>query len=419
MFFKFWANTRGNVAIVFTLVLPVLLTAAGFSVDYAVWAGQKSKLQGIADATAVAAARELYMANADVSQLTAIATNFANAQPIDHEVYGSLTVTANVLDSVQSQNDPVAAVEVEVTQARTSYFTSMLSGSFSPLAATAVARVLGGGRLCALGLKESGTTIMLTQHALVTATTCSVYSNSTSSSGIDAGMKSSIDAELICSAGGTDGGASNFSPSPTTDCPQIEDPLAARPAPVVGACDYDDTEIKHETTTLYPGVYCGGLSISSNSDVIMEDGIYVIKDGPFSVTSNSTVFGEGVGFYLTGDDAVYNFGSQSDINFSAPIDGPLAGILFFEDRDAPPLRRHVISSKKADNLLGTVYLSRGIFVVATNNKVAQDSAYTAIIANRFELSKKPNIYLNSDYGSTDVPVPSGIGPVGGNIALMR
>ena len=60
----------------------------------------------------------------------------------------------------------------------------------------------------------------------------------------------------------------------------------------------------------------------------MENGIYVIKDGPFSVTSNSTVFGEGVGFYLTGDDAVYNFGSLSDINFSAPEDGPMAGMLF-------------------------------------------------------------------------------------------
>ena len=417
---QFWDNTRGNVAIVFTLVLPVLLCTAGFGIDYAVWTGQKGKLQGIADATAVAAARELYMANADVSQLTAIATSFANAQPIDHSVHGSLTVTANVLDLDEDEDDQMAAIEIEVSQARTSYFASMFSQNSAPLSATAVARVLGGGRLCALGLDNSASaTIMLTQSAEITATQCSVYSNSTSSSGIDAGMSSSIDAELICSAGGTDGRASNYSPSPTTDCPQIEDPLSARPAPVVGACDYNDTVIKHDTTTLYPGVYCGGLSISAYSDVVMVDGIYIIKDGPFSVTSNSTVFGEEVGIYLTGDNAVYNFGSLSDINFSAPEDGPMAGILFFEDRDAPALRRHVISSRKADNLLGTIYLPRGIFVVSTNNKVAQDSAYTAIIANRIELSKAPNIYLNTDYADTDVPVPSGVGPVGGNIVLTR
>ncbi|MGI9414083.1 MAG: pilus assembly protein, partial [Hyphomicrobiales bacterium] len=192
------------------------------------------------------------------------------------------------------------------------------------------------------------------------------------------------------------------------------------PAPFVGSCDHKDLVVKNKngSTTLSPGVYCGGISIQ-HGDVEFEPGVYIIKDGSFSITANSTVVGEYVGFYLTGDNAVYDFGSNSDINFSAPRDGPLAGILFFEDRDAPLMRRHVIKSKRADNLLGTIYLPSGVFVVETNNKVADQSAYTAVIARRIELSKKPNLYLNADYGSTDVPVPSGLGPVGGNIFLAK
>lgn len=430
MLSKFFRDVRGHFAVFFALGAPVLIAAAGLAVDYTAWTRQQAKLQGIADATAIAAAREFYMANAEIGQVNAIANVFANAQLMGDTGNGAVSVNASVLNGVDGNGDQAAAIQVDVSQSRTGYFTAAISGSFKPLEATAVARVLGGGRLCVIGLDEdAGTTIETRQNAKVTATECAVYSNSTSPSGIDAGGSSEILAELICSAGGVYGGPSNFTPGPTTDCPQIEDPLSGRPAPAFGGCDHTNVVIKNSdddddddegggTINLDPGVYCGGIKIQHGA-VHFEAGIYIIRDGPLQITSNSSVTGGHVGFYLTGANAVLDFGSNSDIDFTAPKDGEMAGILFFEDRAAPPDRRHVIKSKKADNLLGTIYLSRGIFVVETNNKVAQDSAYTAIIANKIELSKKPNLYLNADYNATDVPVPDGIGPVGGNIYLER
>ena len=422
MRFKFWNDTCGQIAIVFSLTLPVLLSAIGIAVDYTAWTRQQAKLQGIADATAIASARELYMANADISQVNAIANTFANAQLMGDTSDGPVSVLAMVKDDASTDGERVAAVQVDVSQGRTAYFTGFIAGNMAPLGATAVARVLGGGRLCVIGLdSDASTTIELTQRAQVTATECAVYSNATSVSGIDAGGMSQLAAELICSAGGTYGGPSNFSPEPLTDCPEIEDPLSERPAPTYSGCDYSDLRVESGefvVTRLDPGVYCGGIEIK-DSRVEFRSGVYIIKDGPLKIVANAQAWGENVGFYLTGDNAVYNFGSQSDIDFSAPSDGQLAGILFFEDRNAPEGRRHVISSKRADNLLGTIYLSRGVFVVSTNNKVAQDSAYTAVIANRIELSKSPNLYLNADYGATDIPVPNGIGPVGGNVYLER
>lgn len=56
----------------------------------------------------------------------------------------------------------------------------------------------------------------------------------------------------------------------------------------------------------------------------------------------------------------------------------------------------------------SIYLSRGELLIDPNSAVAKDSAYTAIIAHRLELTEGPELILNSDYGATDVPVPAGI-----------
>lgn len=71
----------------------------------------------------------------------------------------------------------------------------------------------------------------------------------------------------------------------------------------------------------------------------------------------------------------------------------------------------VIKSQKARNLLGTIYLPNGNLIIDTNNKIAEDSAYTAIVARRLILRNKPDLVLNTDYSSTTVPVPQGVGPV--------
>ena len=102
------------------------------------------------------------------------------------------------------------------------------------------------------------------------------------------------------------------------------------------------------------------------------------------------------------------FDSGSTIDLTAPKDGLLAGILFFEDRKALPLRIHRIGSNNARNLVGTIYLPLGILFVDANAPVADNSAYTALVVRSLQLSKGPNLVLNSDYKSTSIPVPDGL-----------
>ena len=63
-------------------------------------------------------------------------------------------------------------------------------------------------------------------------------------------------------------------------------------------------------------------------------------------------------------------------------------------------------------LLGTFYLSQGKLVIDADKPIADRSAYTIIVARQVQLFSGPNLVLNTDYGSTDIPVPAGVGPSG-------
>ena len=153
--------------------------------------------------------------------------------------------------------------------------------------------------------------------------------------------------------------------------------------------------------------------------VNFEPGIYVIKDGPLAFAAKAQVTGEHVSFYLVGDQSVFSAESESFVYLTAPKDGDMAGILFFEDRDAPLLRDHVVMSDDARVLLGTFYLPRGRLVIRTSRPIADKSAYTAIVAYQVAVDLNSRLVINADYDATDIPVPEGVGPVGGNIVLTQ
>ena len=86
----------------------------------------------------------------------------------------------------------------------------------------------------------------------------------------------------------------------------------------------------------------------------------------------------------------------------------MAGLLFFEDANSTLFRIHNIRATNAFNLTGTIYLPRGFLLVDPAATVAAKSAYTAIIAKRLLVENGPSLVLNTDYASTQVPVPDGI-----------
>jgi hypothetical protein len=276
------------------------------------------------------------------------------------------------------------------------------------------------GNLCLLAL-ESGRkpeAISLNSNARLTGLDCSVFSNSTDRHGIKAADSAMVDAEFVCSAGGIDGKHAHFKKPPTTDCPPVFDPLLERQPPYVGPCQYNKTEVKSKIQALQPGVYCDGLKVTSSAVVSLRPGTYIIQGGKLLVEKGGTLEGRDVSFYLAGKESSFEFAYDSTISLEAPTSGEMAGILIFDDR-AGKFDKHKIFSNNARNLLGTVYLPNGALYIDAQRPIADRSAYTVIVARTVELYDGPNLVLNSDYKSTNVPVPKGVGPSGATITLSK
>lgn len=81
--------------------------------------------------------------------------------------------------------------------------------------------------------------------------------------------------------------------------------------------------------------------------------------------------------------------------------------------------RQLIASDDARNLLVTIYFPNGLLHVAGKSPIAAQSAYTIIVARKIRIDEGPDMVLNTGYDKTDVPVPDGVGPVNGNVALVN
>ena len=223
-----------------------------------------------------------------------------------------------------------------------------------------------------------------------------------------------------CSAGGVQGAAKNFTTQPTTDCRQVEDPLAARGIPAPAPCNFTNKVVSNFITILSPGVYCGGIDIKDNANVLFKEGTYVIKDGELKSSLRGISAGKGVTFVFVGEGSRFAFDNTTRISFSAPETGPYAGILFYQDPATVNTTTFEISSEKAGKLLGTIYLPNGIFKVHASNPIGKESAYTVIVARKLDIGKEAELFINADYASTSVPVPEGVGPMGqGNARLTN
>ena len=393
-------SVAGSIAVSAAVASPVLLAASGLAIDYVTLQMKRGELQAAADASALGGAKELALAGSSDQAIKSVVASYV---AMEFSGSGSVVTSAAEIDR------KTGTLRVEVEEAWTPAFAQYLNAAITPIKVDATASLVGSTNICVLALDGAITkAIHLDKNAKLQANGCAVYSNSTHAQGIRLDLDSSLTASLVCSAGGVKAKTTSVKPTPTTDCPVVPDPLASRAAPIPGSCDQSGLIIASGTRNLTPGTYCGGLQIRGTATVTFAPGTYIIKDGKFLVKDTAKITGEHVGFYLLGNASVIDFKDQASVSLTGAIDGDMAGLLFFEDRAAPTDRQHHIQSTKVTELTGTIYLPRGYLQVDPNTPVAEDSAYTAIIARRLELSEGPELILNSDYGSTDVPVPAGI-----------
>jgi hypothetical protein len=302
-----------------------------------------------------------------------------------------------------------ASVTVSITEDWNPFFGSFLGVKMTPIRLQATAQLVGEANVCVLALDPAlAGAVAMDNSAKIEAAGCAVHSNSLHAKGIELKNKAAINSPLVCSAGGIDDKNKSTVSSSRTDCPVMDNPLALRPEPAVGTCDFTDRTISGGTHVLTPGVYCGGLKIEGNALASFEAGTYVIRDGMFHIADNSTVTGKDTGFFLTGKDSYLKFEGDASISLSGAESGPLTGLLFFASPKKPAGYDHLIRATKVQDLTGTIYLPEGSLRVDPNAAVGEKSAYTAIVVKSLRVEKGPTLVLNTNYSDTKVPVPAGI-----------
>ncbi|MBX9931741.1 MAG: hypothetical protein K2Y56_09425 [Methylobacterium sp.] len=445
-------NSQGNVLLLFALLLPILMAASAAALDYGAVVKRRGELQRAADTGSISGVNTFKLANADDAAAIRAAVSVTTSQAAAQAPQGTSTrVSAEVLGNHSS-------VRVNVSETVPLTFAKLLPIPEIVLTVNATAKLVGTTRLCLLALDtKAKKAFSAEKNARLAAPDCSIYSNSKSQEGISAGDGAVATALTMCSAGGYKGTSMNFVPPPATDCPPLKDPLASRASPPIGSCIVlggsanvnaaDPTKpvkIVKGVYTLDPGTYCNGLEITDGALVTLRPGVYVMLNGALVVKKKAAMAGENVGFFFTGDKGGLLFDKDSIISLTAPKDGPMASLLFFEQRSvvspaappepdgllgtvpvppAPPtdtpLRQYRIISDNARMLLGTIYLPAGRLVIDAKNPVADQSAYTVVVARLVNLYEGPNLILNARYGSSDIPLPEGVGPSSADTILSH
>jgi Flp pilus assembly protein TadG len=405
---RFWRASRGNVGVISAIAVPVLVLGVGGGLDYGLAASTRTEFQGLADGAALAGVRSFMLANATAQSVSGLISGFVSAQR------GSRAPNAVVTSNV-SQN--LGTVTVQIDGDYSTVFLRMVGMPTIHVSTKATARLLTSSvPNCLIALDSFAGHAIEIDKGGVLGPHCMLYSDSTAADALKISGGATVTAAAICSAGGVkDDSNSAVSPPPRTDCPSLSDPLATIPQPSLGTCTEMNMKLQDAVTTLMGGVYCGGLEIGGKSVVSISQGLYVIKDGALKIKDSAAVSGSDVTFFLTGQNAVLDLDNGTSINLSAPKNGPLAGMLIFEDRSAQLNQHHQIKSRNAPNMLGTIYLSRGILDIGIQYggggkglPVAQSSDWTVVIARQVSIQDDMQIVFNTDYAASPVHPPAGL-----------
>src|SRR3954451_25475408 len=216
-------GTSGNVAILFSIVSPVLILSSLAALDYTSLARRHTSLQASVDSAALAGARELGLAGTTNSRIESVARSIVLSRTEGQ----STNVTAKV-------SSDRTEIQVSAEERVQTFLEQFMSIDQSTVKVQATGKLLGANaKLCMLGLDASkGDIIHLHKKAQITAPGCLVQANSKDQKAVHIEDDAQVVADRVCSGGGYKlGKGALMSRTPETDCPVISDPLASRAAP--------------------------------------------------------------------------------------------------------------------------------------------------------------------------------------------
>lgn len=394
----------GSIMPMTAIMLPVILGTAGMGVDASMWMMNKRDLQSAADAASIAAAWE-YANNRD-GDIEEAALREAQNNGYDPDSNGELEIEQGVDDEGR------AMFTANISQEDQAYFSSIVyTDAIYTSAAAASVVLIPTDDFCMLALDpEADGAVTAVGSVEIDASGCGIAVNSNSDSALD--LTGSVVVNIgdlnIVGDMEVDGSVDLSYNNLETNSSRVPDPYEDLEVPDFTACSRAQvrsgpTRITRDTT-LNPGVYCGGITITGNENVTFNPGVYIIDGGDFSVTGGGQLLGEGVSFVLTnsgeGSYGRLDITGGKEVLFSAPEEGEdMEGVVFYQDREAPESSQcNSLTGTSAIEMLGAAYFPSNCFTIGGNNDASSslESPCSRIIAKTIKLHGNPSIGNNCD-----------------------
>jgi Flp pilus assembly protein TadG len=368
LFVRLLRDRHGSVGIITAVTLAVLLAFGGLGVDAAIWMKAKNDAQAAADSAAGSVAAAASALN-PAARLTAEANSAAAANGFQNGVNGVI-VTMNNPPASGAYAGNANAYEVIVSAPQKLFLASALAGTAAPTVRGRAVALLTPGTpapsfpTCILGLSPLANQIDVTTNGstVVTANGCDVDADSPSSSSVNTNGGGSVHAQNVRTVGGVSGGGISVTGKIYTQQSSIPDPYASRSIPSMPAASGPN---KWSGTITNSGSGSPPvMTINGNVDVqgntTLTPGIYIINNGSFNDTGQSTVTGNGVTIILTSSSPASDTGTFSvtgggGINITAPTTGPTAGIALWGDKNLPN-KTDTFAGGTTSALVGAIYL---------------------------------------------------------------
>lgn len=400
-----YREMTGQGLVITGLAMAVIFAMAGLAIDVGQLRYAQRKLQSAADAAALAAGLELGYCGGSTacSAMTGAAKQALaeNGYAVANLLTQCSTTTASGL-TLTVNNGPCAMgsasadpnygnanyVETVVSQSRLTYFLRIFGFTSVPLTARAEATA-GNDPFCLYtSTQNTGSSapsgLQMSGNSKLSAS-CGIVDESGASNALQVGSNTSLTASAIEVHGGVSGSPS---PAPVTNVPVLPDPLAwlNSDIPPAGSCS-----TYSGGTTISPGTYCGGITVSSNSPVTFQPGVYILQ-GNLNVSGSGGILGNGVTFYFSSGSLEVS--GTPNVDLVAPTTGTYAGVLIFQNQSDTTAM--VLSGDSTSVYQGAIYAPGGSVTLSGNGN---DAAYTIVDSAQVIMSGTNSWALGDNYSS--------------------
>jgi hypothetical protein len=392
-------HNGGKILVSLALVAFTLMAFAGLAIDMGRMEFYRRRIQAAADSGAVGGARELQV-NGSTNLVTAAKDDITTNGYTNGVNSASVTVSYPPVSGPRTGDSRY--LEVVVSRPYPTTFFRALRVNTMNLKARAVGG-MGPSDYCIIALNPTlSGALTVAGSSTVNSPGCAVMDDSNNvGSALNYNGGGCLAAKSINIVGGYSASNCSTFQVPKTGATYVYDPLAYLSPPTFGGCDYTNVNA-NTTTTLNPGVYCGGIKVTSGGTITLNPGIYILNGGGFSASGSGVVQGTGVMFYNTGTSSSginkyddFHFNGSQTFHLSAPTSGTYEGILYFQNRS-------IVGSSSGDVINGTSssYFD-GVFYAAAGKVdytgTSSATGYTSIVADTIKFSG--NSTLKNDYSS--------------------